>query len=382
MAAKRRGHGEGSVYQRARDGKWVGAVDLGRDAQGRRIRRSVVRKTKREALAQMDSLRRHGGRPGVPAPSATVAEFLAWWTANVLPGSVKESTERDYQGVIDRYILPHIGRYRVERLAPGHVLSMLRALEDRGLSARSRQYARAVLRRSLRHAERDGLVTRNVAALVDGPKSASTKLDDALTAAEAKAVLYTAEGDRLEALAILVLRLGLRKGEVLALQWPGIDLINRELTIAGTLKFRAGEGLYVDTTKTSAGKRTLPLIADTYDALLDHQRRQSLERQAAGESWEQSGFVFTTPRGRPIHLSDAWDWWRHLCERAGVGKRRFHASRHTAATLMLDQGVPLEVVSAILGHAGLAITADVYAKVTADSKRRALSKLDQALLDS
>jgi len=86
--------------------------------------------------------------------------------------------------------------------------------------------------------------------------------------------------------------------------------------------------------------------------------------------------VFTSPVGTPIDPRNVNRWWDQLCESAGIGHHRFHASRHTAATLLLDSGVALEVVSAILGHASIAITADVYAKVTADAKRRALSLLD------
>jgi len=89
--------------------------------------------------------------------------------------------------------------------------------------------------------------------------------------------------------------------------------------------------------------------------------------------------VFTTPQGGPVDPRNAVRWWHALTIGAGVGRRRFHASRHTAATLLLDAGVPLEVVSAILGHASLAITADVYVRVTSDAKRRALAQLGAAI---
>ncbi len=91
--------------------------------------------------------------------------------------------------------------------------------------------------------------------------------------------------------------------------------------------------------------------------------------------------MFTNQRGGALHPRIALGWWHELTEAAGVGRRRFHASRHTCAVLLLDQGVPLEVVSAVLGHANLSITADIYARVTADAKRRALSLLDDARQD-
>jgi integrase len=89
--------------------------------------------------------------------------------------------------------------------------------------------------------------------------------------------------------------------------------------------------------------------------------------------------VFTTELGTPIDPRNLNRWWNALLKKAGFGPRRFHASRHTAATLLLDSGVPLEVVSAILGHATLAVTSDIYAKVTEDAKRRALVNLEGTL---
>src|SRR5690606_5547181 len=103
-------------------------------------------------------------------------------------------------------------------------------------------------------------------------------------------------------------------------------------------------------------------------------RRQAAERLAS-PIWHDSGHVFCNEIGGPLDPRNVSRWWNHLTEAAGIGRRRFHASRHTAATLMLAQGVPLEVVSAVLGHAGLSITADVYAQVGEDAKRDALRRL-------
>jgi integrase len=371
---RRRGKGEGSVYQRA-DGRWVAQVEAGLDRDGRRRRPRAVRRTKREALAALDELRRQVDQGVTPERTQSVGEFLEWWLATVVPDTVKPSTVDGYERIVTLYIAPHVGRVKLAKLTPQHVKSMLRAMETDGLSPRTRQYARAVLRRALRWAEQHGLVLRNVAALVDGPRKTGTKLDDTLDAVGAAAVIDVAAGDRLEALAVLVLRLGLRKGEALALRWDDIDLDAATLTVRGTLKRRKGGGLYVDTTKTDAGTRELPLVAGTAEALREHRRRQAAERLALGPLWTDTGHVFTTATGTPLDPRNVNRWWSALCERAGVGHRRFHAARHTAATLMLDQGVPLEVVSAVLGHAGLAITADVYAKVGMDAKRRALATL-------
>jgi integrase len=203
-----------------------------------------------------------------------------------------------------------------------------------------------------------------VAALAAPPRRARARTDDALDADEAAAVLKAASGDRLEALAVLVLATGLRQGEALRLRWDDIDFDAATLTVREA--------------KTPAGVRTIALPGIVTTALRDHRARQRLERLAAAQ-WDDPGVVFASDHGGTMHRTDALRYWWALTIRAGVGRRRFHASRHTAATLMLNNGVPLEVVSKTLGHAGLAITADVYAKVRPELQRTAATAMDRVL---
>ena len=135
----------------------------------------------------------------------------------------------------------------------------------------------------------------------------------------------------------------------------------------------------LDEPKTEAGRRTIPLVGATLPALRDHRRRQLKERLAAGPDWSDSGHVFANELGGPMDPRNVLRWWYRVTERAGIGRHRLHAARHTAASLLLEQGVPLEVVSAVLGHASLAITADVYARVRMDAKRKGLGALAKVL---
>jgi integrase len=137
--------------------------------------------------------------------------------------------------------------------------------------------------------------------------------------------------------------------------------------------------LIVTKGKTTAAARTVPLVAGTADALRERRRTQAAEQLAAGPLWRDTGHVFTREDGRPLDPRVALKWWHGVTERALGKRRRFHASRHTCAVLLLDQGVALEVVSAVLGHSNLSVTADVYARVTQDAKRRALTRLDDEI---
>jgi integrase len=343
-----RGKGEGSIYQRTSDNRWVAQIESGRSAAGRRRYARAVRRTRKEAQAALKELQRAADAGLAPGQASTVEVFMAWWLDHVVPGTVTIDTVTRYKWITDHWITPHVGNVRLNKLTPTHVQAMLVKLEEAGLSPKSRTLARSVLARALRWAEQTSVVGRNVARLVDGPK-VIRRPSDALTADEAKAVLATASGDRLEALGLL---------------WLDVDFEQGELTVA--------KG------KTAGSVRTVPLVAGTAAALKERRRRQAAERLEAGPLWIDSGYVFTTHRGGPIHPRNALGWWHQLTENAGIGRRRFHATRHTTAVLLLDQGVPLEVVSAVLGHTNLAITSDVYARVTQDAKRRALAKLDEA----
>jgi integrase len=372
-------------------------LDVGRRPDGRRHRRKLTGRTKAEVRTKLAEAKREAdlGIAGTTSRQ-TVAQYLDWWLVEDAPtGKASADTLAGYAEIIRLYVKPHIGAVRLNDLAPQHVTGMLRALANDGKSARTQHHARAVLRRALRRAEVLGMVGRNVAALVESPKQDGHKTDDTMTAAEAERVLAHAKAkaqtaatakasgeshaatDELHALAVVLLRLGLRKGEALGLRWEDVDLDAEEITIAHTIKFPRGGGYKLTTPKTDDSVRTIPLLATELTVLREHRKAQTARRLAAPVWHEGDDFVFTTGIGTPIHARNATRWWHGLLKDAGVGPRRMHASRHTAATLLLEEGVPLEVVSAILGHSSLAITADIYARVTKDSMRRALSKMDR-----
>jgi integrase len=353
-------NGEGSIWYSKQRRRWVAELTL---PNGKRQR--LFARTQEDAVDRRNKAIAAGVDGVMPGDAAvTVAAWFKRWMTDSMPRSVSEGTLRNYNAILDAYIIPHVGRVKLGKLTPAHVEHMMRNLEDDGLSPRTVALARTVLRRGLGAAVRQGTLKVNVAALTEPPKGTPPRLDDALTAEETAKVLRAVKGDRLEALAYVVLGVGLRRGEAVALRWDDLDL-ERGL-------------LAVRTAKTAARARTIAIPAPTVAALKAHRKRQREER-VAGRRWDDPGLVFTTSIGTPIDGRNALRWWHELTERAGIGRRRFHASRHTAATLMLDAGVPLEDVSATLGHSGYAITADVYAKVLPPKQREAAVAMEQFL---
>jgi integrase len=169
--------------------------------------------------------------------------------------------------------------------------------------------------------------------------------------------------DRYYALAALVLAVGLRQAEALDLRWEAVDLDAATLEVVDA--------------KTPAGFRTIPIPAFVVEALREHRTVQTLDRMVA-DAWEDDGLVFTTTIGSRIDARNALRWWHGLTTRAGVGRRRFHCSRHTAGTVMLNRGVPLVIVSQILGHARVDITAKIYARPYVETLRAGADAIDRA----
>jgi integrase len=202
-------------------------------------------------------------------------------------------------------------------------------------------------------------LTRNVVRLTDAIEQPATKIDP-LTIEEAQAVLAAAKDDRLEALAVLAIGVGMRQGECLRLRWSDIDLK------AGTLR--------VVKAKSRAGVRTVPLPGFVVDALKAHRARQREEVMAA-KIWGDRDLVFTTTIGTLIERRNLLRWWHALTEGAGVGRRRFHVTRHTAATIMLNKGEDLAVISQVLGHSRLTVTHAFYARADAERLRGAANTM-------
>jgi integrase len=363
-----RGKGEGSIYRRA-DGYWVGAVEAGRDpVTGRRRRLRIVRRYRRDVLAAIDELKRQAATGIVPDTRAqTAGQFFDWWLADVMAGQVAAESLAHYRNSVAR-VKPTIGHVRMSRLTVPHLQQTVAELHKR-YSPRTVSVTMVTVRSALRWAVGAGLIASNPAEHVTMRGAAAAKVDDALTETEAKAVLAAADDDPLRPLWTLAVRYGLRQGELINLRWRDVDLQRDELTVYKS--------------KTRAGERSMPLLNGVRRLLVEHQ-------EAALRSGPDD-LVFTADGGRPLSGTGVLRRWNvileragieHRCSRCGTAKtcstsiRRFHASRHTAATLLLGSGVALEVVSAILGHADISVTASIYARVRSDLKRQGLSAVE------
>ncbi|MDH6109793.1 integrase [Kitasatospora sp. MAP12-15] len=193
--------------------------------------------------------------------------------------------------------------------------------------------------------------------------------------------LAATHGHRLHALFELALRTGLRKGEILGLRWEDLDLAGGTASIRRTLQRTNSGGLTALPTKTQSSERRIALPTPCVRSLEQHRDRQRRDREAAGVAWKDSGYVFTRPNGFPIEGATLTRHFNALLRWARIRCIRFHDFRHSAATLLLEQGVELVVIKELLGHAHFGVTATVYAHVRLRLQRDAIDLLGHTLRD-
>jgi integrase len=310
----------------------------------------------------------------------TVAVRLEYWLDNVAAGRVRPSTLDTYRAYVRHRVIQGLGRHRLDRLAPEHVEAFYAGLLAEGLAPATVLQIHRILSRALKVAMQRGKVHRNVATLVDAPSVSRPEVQP-LTAEECRAVLALAAGRRNAARWSVALALGLRQGEALGLMWDAVDLEAGTITVRQALQRRRGGGLVLVPPKSRAGRRTVPLPSPLRAALLAHRLVQLGEREVAGSMWVETGLVFATATGKPVDPRADHREWKELLAAAGVRPARLHDARHTAATLLLMQGVPARVVMEILGHSQITLTLGTYSHVAPEVSRSAMDRLSPVLWD-
>lgn len=373
----KRANGEGSLYRRP-NGDWVACLDMGWSSDGRRLRRYVSARTKTEAsrrLRELQSQRERGQLPRSSPP--TVTQWFETYLSEVARKKVRPSTYARYRGDVERHIVPTIGRIRIDRLQPADLTRLYNQKTTEGLSPTSVRHLHAVIRRALTIACRWQLITTNVASLVEPPSATRTEIDP-LTQTEARQLLAALSADPMRARWEVAL-LGLRQGEALGLAWEDVDLDRRTLTVRRALQRQKGAGLVFTEPKTARSRRTIPLPEPLVASLRAHRASQAEQRLLAGSVWRGSDCVFTTELGSPIDPRSDWAAFKKLLTTAGLRDVRLHDLRHTAASLLLLQGVSPRVVMEILGHSQIALTMNTYSHVAPELQVQAMSSMSEAL---
>ncbi|WP_055699195.1 tyrosine-type recombinase/integrase [Streptomyces silaceus] len=371
---KRNPNGAGSIWQR-KDGRYEARVYVPQP-DGTRKRKTVYGATWEECDEKRQELVRRD-RQGIPTPSrsAKLSEWLPYWLAEYIEPHRKRTTYVKYEMHVRLYLVPLLGSRRLESLTTANVRQMVAKVTTQASAATAKE-AHRVLRTALTAACREELISRNVVQLVPAPRVEPRalnpwSLDQTLTFLEAS------RSDPLHTAFVLAVALGLRRGEILGLQWTDVDLERRTLTVRTTLN-RGGKDLYLDTTKNRRA-RMVPIPLMCVAPLRWQRLRQAQQRAAAGAEWHDSDHVFTTRSGRPIEPRNLYRSFLRIAESAGLPKVRLHDTRHGCASLLFAAGVAPRTVMEILGHSQIAVTMNVYTHVSDGDRREAMGHMDRLL---
>jgi len=309
--------------------------------------------------------------------TSTVAAYLAEWLA-AHAAVVKPKTLAGYRHDIDHYIVPRIGRMRLQALRPAVISKLYRDLADHGgrgggaLSATTISHIHRTLRKALADAvDVEQLLVANPAARSKRPRNTASEPIQIWTTDQLATFLAAARSHRLFAFYRLAAYTGARRGELMYLRWSAVDLDAAEVTFGGSTAIVRGQR--VEGTTKGGRSRTISLDRDTVAILREHRRQQAEEQLAAGSVWnEAGGLVFTSRWGEPLYPDTVTALMTKLINRhnkaitppaAQLPHARLHDLRHLHATTLLLAGVPVHVVAARLGHADPAVTLRVYAHV-------------------
>jgi integrase len=336
-------------HVRRRGATWSAVYDEPEDENGKRVQRwKGGFATKKEAQAFLTRTLTQLEDRSYAAPSkATLADFLNDEWLPAIKGTIRALSYVQYEQVVRLRIIPRLGRTRLQAVTGGHLNGLYRELEQAGLSASSRRMTHAVLSRAFRDAVRWGKLVRNPVDAADPPAIPESRAS-AWTAGELGRFLAAVSADRLFAFWRLAAMTGMRRGELLGLTWLALDLEAGKLRVDQQLLPTAG-GCTFGPPKSRRSRREVAIDAETVEALRRHRDAQLLERNFAGDAYEDHDLVFADELGRPIYPTKLTRAFTRHRKAAGVTTGSLHILRHTHATLALTNGVPLHVLAARIG---------------------------------
>ncbi len=366
-----------------RGDSWSALVDLP-GIPGERKQKRVTGKTKKEVEQAVIEILSQVNRNMYFEPCKDVlADYLKWWLDNCSKQRTVKKTYERYGEIIRDHLIPELGHIKLALLEPIHIQTYYaKALEgtrrdgkEGGLSPTTVKHHHALLSAALSDAVRFRKINSNPAQFVKSPQREKHRVTT-LNSQELKALLKRLEGTVLYMPAFIAANTGMRLGEVLGLRWQDVDLVGNNLTVCQTL-VRTKSGLEFGTGKTSTSNRTIAISQQVAAVMRSHKAKQAKDRLSAGGGYEDHDLVCARTDGRPMSINVSSNFRREARKMGFLIS--FHDLRHSHATLLMQAGVNPKVVSERLGHAGVAITLDLYSHVMPSMQEQAVRKFEELL---
>ena len=368
----RRGNHEGTMNQLP-SGSWRAQIYI----KGIRFGKTF----KKKALAQKwlrDKANEIVNGLRIKDSQMLLMDYFQDWLV-IKKGSIRPHTWSQYESVIRMHISPTLGKIKLSDLTSDHIRSLYQQLLQYGVGKRTIEVLHAILHVSLGDAVKQRLIHSNPSNPVCAPKYNPPEMR-IMTENEITTFLITIQGHPIEALYFIAISTGLRQSELLGLKWSDLDWNNCSLKVIRQLKRNSKRNNYFSNLKTKHSKRTIKLGKETIRKLNNHHTEQ--QKYKRNSNWEENDLIFTTKSGKPIKQGNLYTQFKLLLQKAGLPDIRFHDLRHTAATLMLNNGVPILTVSRRLGHSKPSITLDVYGHIIPSMQASIADQIDELIFPS
>ncbi|MFC1866440.1 tyrosine-type recombinase/integrase, partial [Chloroflexota bacterium] len=355
------------------------AVSLGKDATTGKYKYQwvTVKGTKKDAEKRLSELLHQLDNGSFMKPSkTTLGEYLEKWLKDYVWPNLAPRTAEGYESIVHCHIKPALGSILLSQLKPEHLQSYYSDKNTQGLSNQTVRHHHTALHRALQMALEWDLLSRNPADAARPPRvhiaeiqtwdeDDMTKFFEVAKNSPYYAVFYTA------------LFTGMRRSELLALQWSDIILLLCQVHVSRSLHVLKGGNIVFGSPKTAKGRRMIALTPSNTSVLREHQERQISERIFLGIPVKHDDFVFSHIDGSPLLPGTVSHAWIKLVHTPGVKPIRLHDARHTHASIMLKQGIHPKVVQERLGHSSIQITLDTYSHITPGIQEAAATRFDE-----
>lgn len=394
----RRAKGEGSIFQR-KDGRWVGTVRYEDPETGEKKDKIVYGNARSEVVDKKKAFEDELKKGLLPkAGKITVGKWLDTWLETYARVRVRQNTFEGYQRIVNGHLKLAIGEIKLNELRPSHVQKMINEKLENGnkrtggpLGPRQVEYIYAVLHMALEQAVKNNMVIRNVCDAVDKPQKVKREFIP-WTVEQTNHFLASVQDERLFPLYMVAWGTGLRRSEILGLKWDDIDFKKGTLTVRRTLVRVKGNPPYkFGEPKTPKSRRTIPLPNQVVQALKKWKAQQAQEALAwkglhkdvpekERPPYNPLNLVFCNELGEPMNPESISRTFKRDLKKAGLPEIRFHDLRHGHATMLLELGEDIKVISDRLGHSTITLTADTYSHVREKLQREATRKLEQVFI--
>ncbi|MGH2507600.1 MAG: tyrosine-type recombinase/integrase [Ktedonobacteraceae bacterium] len=369
----RRTQGEGSVYMR-KDGRAAASAMY----EGKRI--TKYGKTKKEAWenlqAVLDDLKQ--GK-AVIGPKQTVAQYLTRWLEDSQRLQLRQRSYGRYAYAVNKQIIPTLGHIQLDKLTHEDVQKLCTNLMDQGYAPRTVGKAHVVLRKALKDAVLQKMLSQNVTDHIALPRVSDYEAR-VLTWAECERLIEASQGYRIWFFLVLALVTGARRGELLALRWSDVDVETGLVFIHRSVGHASYASGYVENeVKTRAGRRKVRLPQFVLDLIGKQKEYLEYLRVKAGTKWQEHDLVFTNLTGGYMDEASIRKPFKRLLKKLGLPDMRIHDLRHSAATLLLASGVSPKVVQELLGHSDIKVTLGIYGHVIPGMQEKVIEVMDKHL---